>query len=94
MQDIRTILADIKNGGVKKIILDTDTYNEIDDQFAVAWAVLSDKIDLLSINAAPMKHTGKNQYVVEAIRDLSDDINFSHQQKLSSLGFLSPGSYL
>ncbi|MBQ9731970.1 MAG: HAMP domain-containing protein [Alphaproteobacteria bacterium] len=43
----------------------------------------------LSINAAPMKHTGKNQYVVEAIRDLSDDINFSHQQKLSSLGFLS-----
>ena len=53
MQDIRTILADIKNGGVKKIILDTDTYNEIDDQFAVAWAVLSDKIDLLSINAAP-----------------------------------------
>ncbi|MBE6444783.1 MAG: HAMP domain-containing protein [Alphaproteobacteria bacterium] len=43
----------------------------------------------LSINAAPMNYQGKNQYVVEAIRDLSDDINFSHQQKLSSLGFLS-----
>ena len=53
MQDIRAILADIKYGGVKKIILDTDTYNEIDDQFALAWAVLSDKIDLLSVNAAP-----------------------------------------
>ena len=26
---------------------------------------------------------------MEAIRDLSEDINFSHQQKLSSLGFLS-----
>ena len=38
----------------KKLILDTDTYNEIDDQFAVAYAMLStDKIDLLSINAAP-----------------------------------------
>ena len=53
MQDIRKILTDINSGGVKKIILDTDTYNEIDDQFALAWAVLSDKIDLLSVNAAP-----------------------------------------
>ncbi|MBQ9116127.1 MAG: nucleoside hydrolase [Clostridia bacterium] len=53
MQDLRKILADIKSGGVKKVILDTDTYNEIDDQFALAWAVLSDKIDLLSVNAAP-----------------------------------------
>ena len=53
MQDVRKIHTDIKNGGVKKIILDTDTYNEIDDQFALAWAVLSDKIDLLSVNAAP-----------------------------------------
>ena len=43
----------------------------------------------LSINAAPMNYQGKNQYVVESIRDLSEDINFSHQQKLSSLGFLS-----
>ena len=53
MQDVRKIHAEIKAGGVKKIILDTDTYNEIDDQFALAWAILSDKIDLLSVNAAP-----------------------------------------
>lgn len=43
----------------------------------------------LSINAAPLTHYGKKGYIVESIRDLSDDINFSHQQKLSSLGFLS-----
>lgn len=43
----------------------------------------------LSINAAPLSHNGKEKLVVEAIRDLSDDINYSHQQKLSSLGFLS-----
>lgn len=43
----------------------------------------------LSINAAPLLHPGKESYIVESIRDLSDDINFSHQQKLSSLGFLS-----
>lgn len=42
----------------------------------------------LSINAAPLR-SQKQTYIVEAIRDLSEDINFSHQQKLSSLGFLS-----
>lgn len=47
----------------------------------------------LSINAAPMKidDSPKPQklYIVESIRDLSEDIKFSHQQKLSSLGFLA-----
>lgn len=43
----------------------------------------------LSINAAPLTHYSSKGYIVESIRDLSDDINFSHQQKLSSLGFLS-----
>lgn len=46
-----------------------------------------------SINAAPMAildPEGKKQtYIVESIRDLSDDIEFSHQQKLSSLGFMA-----
>ena len=43
----------------------------------------------LSINAAPLLYNNKRQFIVESIRDLSEDINFSHQQKLSSLGFLS-----
>lgn len=48
----------------------------------------------LAVNAAPMRikdpeqNTSQN-YIVESIRDLSDDIHFSHQQKLSSLGFLA-----
>lgn len=42
----------------------------------------------LYINAAPLKI--KNQtMIIEVIRDLSDDIKFSHQQKLSSLGFMA-----
>lgn len=48
------IMADLKSGSVKKIILDTDAYNEIDDQYAIAYSMLSkDKVELLSINAAP-----------------------------------------
>lgn len=43
----------------------------------------------LAINAAPLFLDNKKLYIVEAIRDLSEDIRFSHQQKLSSLGFLA-----
>ena len=43
----------------------------------------------LSVNAAPLIYDGKHKYIVESIRDLSEDIDFSHQQKISSLGFLS-----
>ncbi len=53
MQNIKEIFDEIKGGSPKKVILDTDTYNEIDDQFALAWALLSDKVELLSVNAAP-----------------------------------------
>lgn len=46
-----------------------------------------------SINAAPLHITNNNgqkeTLVVTSIRDLSDDIRFSHQQKLFSLGFLA-----
>ena len=40
--------------GKNKLILDTDTANEIDDQFALAWTLLSDdKINLLGVTAEP-----------------------------------------
>ena len=37
-----------------RCVIDTDTRNEIDDQFALAWALLSqDKLDIAGIYAAP-----------------------------------------
>jgi inosine-uridine nucleoside N-ribohydrolase len=40
--------------GKIRMILDTDTYNEVDDQFALAYALLSpEKIELEAIYAAP-----------------------------------------
>ena len=40
--------------GTNRMILDTDTANEIDDQFALAWTLLSkDKIDLVGVTAEP-----------------------------------------
>jgi len=44
--------------GKVRVVLDTDTYNEIDDQFAITYAYLSkEKIQLESIYAAPFSHT-------------------------------------
>ena len=45
---------DILSDRTKKVIIDTDTYNEIDDQYAVAYAMLSpEKIKVEAICAAP-----------------------------------------
>ena len=53
------ILEDIRTDRVKKVIVDTDTFNEMDDQYAVAYAVASPKLDVLAINAAPF-HNGRS----------------------------------
>src|SRR4051812_31373681 len=40
--------------GKVRMVLDTDTFNEIDDQFALVYALLSkDQMDLQAIYAAP-----------------------------------------
>ena len=48
------LISELKNGKKKKIILDSDAYNEVDDQYAIAYSMLSpDRVEILSINAAP-----------------------------------------
>ena len=51
--DMGRIIADLKTPTKKNFILDTDTYNEIDDQFAITYAMLADNINLLALTAAP-----------------------------------------
>ena len=54
--NIREILDDIKSARKKKVILDTDAYNEIDDQFAIAYFYYSKKVDLLAVCAEHYMH--------------------------------------
>lgn len=47
--------------GKLRMVLDTDTYNEIDDQFAVVYALLSkEKLDVEAIYAAPF-HNNRSE---------------------------------
>ena len=48
---IHEVLADVKSDRVKKVIMDCDAGNEIDDQYAIAYALGCDKLDVLGINA-------------------------------------------
>jgi inosine-uridine nucleoside N-ribohydrolase len=61
-RDKKTILETLlSKKGVVKTILDTDTYNEIDDQFAFVQMLLSkERIDVLSINAAPFSMNNRS----------------------------------
>ena len=58
-----SITEDLKKDGVKRVILDTDTYNEIDDQFALATAMLApDRIDLVCVTAAPFHNENSTSF--------------------------------
>ncbi len=53
---LNEIIKDINSPRKKKVVLDTDAFNEVDDQYAIAYSYLSDKIDLLSVHAALFVH--------------------------------------
>lgn len=54
--DMSRILEHLRSPEKKNLILDTDTYNEIDDQFAIAYAMLADNVNLLALTAAPFRN--------------------------------------
>ncbi len=71
--------------GKIKMVLDTDTYNEVDDQFALAYALLSpDKIDLQAVYAAPF-HNNRSE-------NAGDGMEKSYEEILRLLKFLNKPS--
>lgn len=53
------------------VIIDTDTYNEIDDQFALTYALLSPTLNITSIQAAPFHAAVRNTTSFEHGMELS-----------------------
>lgn len=61
-----------------RCVIDTDTRNEIDDQFALAWALLSqDKLNIEAIYAAPYSFRNRLDELREAKALLDNDANSS-----------------
>ncbi|MBI4875371.1 MAG: nucleoside hydrolase [Acidobacteria bacterium] len=67
--------------GKVSVVLDTDTYNEIDDQYAVAYAILSpERMEVEAIYAAP--------YLNKRSTSAGDGMEKSYQEILRILKFL------
>lgn len=78
--NIVDILRDIKSGRKKKVILDTDAYNEADDQYALAYCRMSGRIDLAAVNAAPFANArSDNDYA------LGEKLSYGEIKKVLSL---------
>ncbi len=59
---LEQIIADMKCDRIKKVIVDTDTFNEMDDQYAIAYALGSERMEVIAINAAPFDNTRCNGF--------------------------------
>jgi len=75
----------------KKIILDTDMYNEVDDQFALAYLMKSlDVFDLEAITIAPFLHS---HYSLTGIKTVAEGIEKSYETTLKLLDMLDKAEY-
>ncbi len=70
---LEQILADIRSDCVKNIFLDTDTYNEMDDQYAVAHAIGAERIRILGFGAAPF-HNDRSESFRDGMEKSYDEI--------------------
>lgn len=79
--------------GKIQMVLDTDTYNEIDDQFAVVYALLSpEKIDVEAIYAAPF-HNNRSSGPADGMEKSYEEIlRLLDRLNVSPEGFVFRGS--
>ena len=78
----RDRLLAIPAPGRLRVVLDTDTYNEIDDQYALAYSLLSpERISLEAIYAAP--------FVNNRSASAAQGMEKSYEEILTLLNFLS-----
>lgn len=80
-QDLMLSRLTPPTGGPVRLLIDTDTANEIDDQFALAWALLSpEKMTVEAITAEPFSFAHHQPELLAAERALESGL--AHQEHL------------
>lgn len=84
--------------GKADVILDTDTYNEIDDQFALAYLLRStDKLNTVGICAAPF-HNGRSESpldgMLKSYNEIFKILDLCGRNDLKNIVFKGSGEYL
>ena len=87
-----------KPAGKIDVVLDTDTYNEIDDQFALAYLIRSDeKLNLKAVYAAPFyndKSTGPADGMEKSYHEIMNVLTLMEREDLKDRVFRGSTSYL
>lgn len=85
--------------GKVRMVLDTDTYNEVDDQFALSYALMSpEKLSVEAVYAAPFSGTffanllETNDVTVPMTFDLSEGLEQSYQEIIKIFNILEKSS--
>ena len=79
--------------GKVRMVLDTDTYNEIDDQFAVVYAMLSPgHLDVEALYAAPFSNRGTADPADGMEKSYEELLRLSNRLGISPDGFVFRGS--
>ncbi len=80
--NMNTVAEHIRSDKKKKLILDTDTFNEVDDQFAIGYAMLSENTDVLAMTAAP--------FVSSTFLDPADGMEISFKELVKVRDMVDP----
>ena len=79
--------------GKIRMVLDTDTYNEVDDQFAMAYSLLSpEKLEVEAIYAAPFHNTRSTGPEDGMIKSYDEIVRLLKAMGRSAEGFVFEGS--
>lgn len=80
------------------VVLDTDTYNEIDDQYALAYLVLNaDKLNLQGVFAAPFSNAKADtaaEGMAKSRQEIENILTLMDRRDLLSIVYEGSGSYL
>lgn len=84
--------------GKVDVVLDTDTYNEVDDQYALAYLIRSeDKLKLKAIYAAPFSNSKADtpdEGMEKSYQEIMNILELMDREELKSMVFKGAGQYL
>lgn len=98
MKDYERLRALERPRGCVDVVLDTDTYNEVDDQFALAYMLKApEKLNVLAITAAPFlnkKSTSAGHGMELSFAEIEKLLSFMNRSDMLSRVFKGSESFL
>ena len=84
--------------GLVDVVLDTDAYNEIDDQFAIAYALRrKDKLNLQALYAAPFlneRSISPADGMEKSYKEMENILSLMNRRDLLDICYRGSGEYL